>query len=102
MLNGSVTYKDVFEWTRSAFACMSTHNLYVLVDNTNSLGLFKNDKLPFDVSKSPSQSVIADIIMQPAETELLKQAKTLGRSVHYGKYMIEHQIDLVGNFLDLW
>ena len=27
MLGGSVTYKDIFEWTRSAFACMSTHNL---------------------------------------------------------------------------
>ena len=32
MLDGSVTYKDIFEWTRSAFACMSTHNLYVLVE----------------------------------------------------------------------
>ena len=73
-----------------------------VIINSTSLGLFKNDKLPFDVSKSSSQSVIADIIMQPSETELLKQAKNLGRSVHYGKYMIEHQIDLVGNFLNLW
>ena len=32
MLDGSVTYEDVFEWKRSAFACMSTHNLYVLVE----------------------------------------------------------------------
>ena len=39
--------------------------------------------------------------MQPLETELLKKAKKLGRSVHYGKYMIENQIDLLGNFLDL-
>ena len=37
MLNGSVTYRDVFEWTRSAFACMSTHNLYVLVDCINTV-----------------------------------------------------------------
>ena len=33
--------------------------------------------------------------------QLLKYAKSLGRSVHYGKYMIENQIDLVGGFLKL-
>ena len=73
-----------------------------IIINATSLGLHKNDKLPFDVSKTLPKSVIADIIMQPLNTELLKQAKKLGRPVHYGKYMIENQIDLVGNFLDLW
>ena len=46
--------------------------------------------------------MIADIIMQPEETKLLKQAKLLGRSIHYGKYMIESQIDLVNDFLKIW
>ena len=73
-----------------------------IIINSTSLGLDKDDKLPFDVSKTSSQSIIVDIIMQPSETELLKQAKNLGRAVHYGKYMIESQVDLVGNFLDLW
>ena len=73
-----------------------------IIINATSLGLHKNDNLPFDVSKTSPETVIADIIMQPLETELLKKAKKLGRSVHYGKYMIESQIDLVGNFLDLW
>ena len=68
----------------------------------NSLGLLKNDKLPFDVNKSSPGAIIADIIMQPRETALLKEAKKLGRSIHYGKYMIESQIDLAGCFLDLW
>ena len=40
--------------------------------------------------------------MQPLETELLKKAKNVGRPVHFGKYMIESQIDLAGKFLDLW
>ena len=73
-----------------------------IIINATSLGLHKDDKLPFDVSKTSPNAVIADIIMQPLETELLKQAKKLGRSVHYGKYMIDSQVDLVGNFLDLW
>ena len=73
-----------------------------IIINATSLGLHKNDRLPFDVSKTSPKTVIADIIMQPVETELLKQAKNLSRPVHYGKYMIESQIDLAGNFLDLW
>ena len=77
-------------------------NDYDIIINATSLGLHKNDKLPFDVSKTSLKTVIADIIMQPLETELLKQAKKLKRPVHYGNYMIESQVDLVGNFLDLW
>ena len=73
-----------------------------IIINATSLGLHKNDKLPFDVSKTSPDAVIADIIMQPLETDLLKKALDLGRSVHYGKYMIESQIDLAGNFLNLW
>ena len=73
-----------------------------IIINATSLGLRKNDKLPFDVTKTSPKAVIADIIMQPSETDLLKKALDLGRSVHYGKYMIESQINLVGNFLDLW
>ncbi len=73
-----------------------------IIINATSLGLSNNDKLPFDVLKTSPQAIIVDIIMQPEETELLKHAKNLGRSIHYGKYMIESQIDLVGDFLDLW
>ena len=73
-----------------------------IIINATSLGLNKNDKLPFDVTKSSPETVIVDIIMEPEETELLKRAKKLGRSIHYGKYMIESQINLAGNFLDLW
>ena len=73
-----------------------------IIINATSLGLHKDDKLPFDVSKTLPKSVIADIIMQPSETKLLIQAKNLGRTIHYGKYMIESQINLAGNFLDLW
>ena len=73
-----------------------------IIINATSLGLKTSDKLPFDVTKSSINCVIADIIMQPEETELLKHAKSLGRSIHYGKYMIESQIDLVGDFLKIW
>lgn len=73
-----------------------------IIINATSLGLKKNDKVPFEVNTSPSNCIIADIIMQPEETELLKQAKSIGRPIHYGKNMIESQVDLVGEFLNLW
>jgi len=73
-----------------------------IIINATSLGLNKNDKLPFEINSSPTNCIIADIIMQPEETELLKQAKSIGRPIHYGKDMIKSQIDLVGGFLNLW
>jgi shikimate dehydrogenase len=73
-----------------------------LIINATSLGLKKNDQVPFDVTKTSSKCIIADIIMQPEETKLLKQAQLIGRPIHYGKNMIESQIDLVGDFLNLW
>ena len=80
---------------------------YILDDcdviiNATSLGLRDGDQIPFDVDKTSKNSIIADIIMQPEETKLLKQAKLIGRPIHYGKNMIESQIDLVGDFLNLW
>jgi len=73
-----------------------------IIINATSLGLNKKDKLPFEINSSPATCIIADIIMQPEETNLLKQAQLIGRPIHYGKNMIESQIDLVGDFLNLW
>ena len=87
---------EVFPESDYSLACSD------IIINATSLGLKKTDKLPFDVTNSPLNSVIADIIMQPEETELLKNAKSLGRTIHYGKYMIESQIDLVNDFLKIW
>ncbi len=87
---------EVFPESDYSLACSD------IIINATSLGLKKTDKLPFDVANSPINSVIADIIMQPEETELLKNAKSLGRTIHYGKYMIDSQIDLVNDFLKIW
>ena len=46
-----------------------------IIINATSLGLHKNDKLPFDVTKTSPKAVIADIIMQPLETESIKTSK---------------------------
>ena len=73
-----------------------------IVINATNLGLKNNDKLPFDVNRTRLDCIIADIIMNPSDTKLLKQSKSIGRTIHYGKYMIESQIELVGKFLNIW
>ena len=93
---------------------MKIANLFPLAIGQDTINLDETERIllvneikkmrarELDVNKSSSEAVIVDIIMQPCETALLKKAKNLGRSIHYGKYMIESQIDLAGNFLDLW
>ena len=67
--------------------------------NTTSLGLKESDELPFDVDKSSSSSLIADIIMKPEMTRLLNRAKLINRKIHLGKHMLDYQIELMENFL---
>ncbi len=93
-------YSDV-----EILVCNSSENKlreYDIVINASSLGLKKLDQTPFDVKETNKNCIIADIIMNPAETDLLIKAKSIGRTIHYGKYMIETQIDLAGKFLKLW
>ena len=67
--------------------------------NTTSLGLKESDELPFDVDKSSSSSLIADIIMKPEMTRLLNKATLINREIHLGKYMLNYQIELMEKFL---
>ena len=73
-----------------------------VVVNATSLGLKDNKELPFPVNQTKESCVIADIIMEPEETELIKQAKKIKRQVHLGKNMLINQIELAGKFLEIW
>jgi shikimate dehydrogenase len=45
--------------------------------------------------------VVADIIMKPRETRLLREAAALGHRVHYGIDMLEGQVALYRAFFGL-
>ena len=53
------------------------------------------------INKLKNKNIRVSLFIEPSIKDI-KQAKNLSRPVHYGKYMIESQIDLAGNFLDLW
>jgi shikimate dehydrogenase len=43
-------------------------------------------------------TLIADIIMSPAETAWMKSATERGLAVHPGHHMLDCQIELIGSF----
>jgi shikimate dehydrogenase len=64
-----------------------------IVINATPLGLRPEDPLPFEVEGLRPSAVVADIIMKPAETRLLKAAAKCGLRTHPGIHMLTGQIE---------
>ena len=75
---------------------------YDYVINATSLGLKDNKDLIFDVKKTKIDCTIIDIVMDPEETILIKEAIKYKRNYHLGKNMLISQVKLAGNFFNLW
>lgn len=69
-----------------------------VVVNATPLGLREADSLPFALDGLRAEAVIADIIMKPAETQLLREAAARGFSTHPGLPMLSEQIPLYREF----
>ncbi len=70
-----------------------------VVINATSLGLKADDAAPIDVSQLPDGWKIYDMIYNPAETTLLKQANACGLPTANGLSMLVHQ---GAHSLELW
>jgi len=70
-----------------------------MIINSTSLGLHADDAMPLALDHVSKDTVIADIIMVPAETKWLQDAARRGLAVHYGRHMLDYQIDLIGRFI---
>ena len=70
-----------------------------MIINGTSLGLHVGDAMPLALDQVSKDTVIADIIMVPAETKWLQDAARRGLAVHFGRHMLDYQIDLIGRFL---
>ncbi|MFI9567433.1 shikimate dehydrogenase family protein [Streptomyces rishiriensis] len=69
--------------------------------NATPLGLRPDDPLPFAPQALPPGSVVADIIMKPRETPLLREAAAQGHQVHHGMHMLTGQVDSYRTFFGL-
>nr|AXL05664.1 shikimate dehydrogenase [uncultured bacterium] len=72
-----------------------------LAVNATPLGLAPDDPLPFRPDLLPAGCVVADIVMVPRETRLLRQAAARGHRVHHGTHMLDGQIELYRAFFHL-
>ncbi|MEU2225599.1 shikimate dehydrogenase [Streptomyces sp. NPDC018347] len=72
-----------------------------IVVNATPLGLRAEDPLPFDPAGLAPTTLVADIVMKPRETRLLRAATALGLPVHYGAPMLESQLGLYLDYFGL-
>ncbi|MDB2324932.1 shikimate dehydrogenase [Alphaproteobacteria bacterium] len=70
-----------------------------MIINSTSLGLHTGDALPFALDKVDADTIIAEIIMKPEQTEWLAAAEARGLTTHYGRHMLDHQVELIGKFI---
>ena len=67
--------------------------------NATPLGMKPDDPLPFDPRRLPKTTVIAEVIMKPPVTRLLATAEANGQTIHHGRHMLDHQVELYAEFL---
>lgn len=70
-----------------------------LVINATSLGLRPEDPLPLDVARLTPRQTVAEIIMQPAETPLLRAARERGCRIQPGAPMLASQVERMVAFM---
>jgi shikimate dehydrogenase len=72
-----------------------------VVVNATPLGLRADDELPFDPAGLRPGALVADIVMKPRHTRLLRAAGELGHPVQYGESMLAHQIKMYRDYFAL-
>lgn len=72
-----------------------------LAVNATPLGLRPGDPLPFSPDGLAPGTVVADLVMEPHETPLLRAAAARGLAIHHGIHMLRCQIGLYSGFFRL-
>lgn len=72
---------------------------YDVVINATPLGMKDKDPLPLDPNTLGAHTLVADVIMEPDVTPLLKAAQHRGCTIHKGVYMVTEQVDMLAEFL---
>lgn len=72
-----------------------------MVVNATPLGLRPEDELPFDPARLRPDALVADIIMEPRRTRLLRRAAESGHPVLPGEPMLRHQMNLYRAYFGL-
>ena len=74
-------------------------NEFDIVINSTALGLKPEDGVPCDVMALADHALVCDIIMVPEQTKWLSQATDRGLACHYGRHMLDYQVELIASFI---
>lgn len=69
--------------------------------NGTSLGMQAGDVLPFDPAVIERSSLVAECVIAPEMTALLKTAQTHGRAIHTGVPMLAAQLEMMLEFMNI-
>ncbi len=72
-----------------------------IVVNATPMGLEEDDPLPFDPARMKPDGIVAEVVMMPSMTRLLKVAEQRGLRIHQGIHMLEGQFNLMLEFFGL-
>jgi shikimate dehydrogenase len=61
----------------------------------------ENDPIPFPLDRLRSGAVVADAIMKPTRTRLLREAEDHGHPIQEGRHMLDNQVDAIWLFFGL-
>lgn len=84
---------------RSIIAGPADARGFDLVVNGTAAGLDGDPTSPVDIETIEPGGMVADIVMKPAMTPLLRGAQARGARIHQGVHMLAAQIDLFIDFL---
>lgn len=69
--------------------------------NATPMGMRATDPLPLDVRRLTPDMTVVDIIMEPAETALLRAAGEIGCRIQPGRPMMDFQVQAMSEFFDI-
>ncbi|AQH03100.1 shikimate dehydrogenase [Burkholderia sp. KK1] len=69
-----------------------------MVVNATPCGMGGDDPLPFDIDRLDRRVLVADIIMKPERTRLLREAEARGHRIHLGRHLLENQAEIIAEF----
>lgn len=69
--------------------------------NATPVGMRATDPLPLDVGRLTPDMTVVDIIMEPAETALLRAAREIGCRIQPGRPMMDFQVQAMSEFFDI-
>lgn len=74
---------------------------YDIAANATTVGLSDDDPQSFSLEGVPTTTLIAEVIMKPERTTLIRNASAQGFATQQGKHMLDYQMDLMFDFFGI-